>query len=427
MVTICFVGTYPPMVCGIADYTAFITRLSPPGGWGVTSFCLDGCEVPLVAGGAAAEGPVWYGMPGLREYSAPLIQEGIRKLRLNRRNTVLWFQHEFNIWQDSDAFVAMLKALDLPVIVTFHTLRFQSRETRFGLSRDEYELLLGLLPNVDALTVFSNGVRSAVGAAFPGHRGKVHVLKHGVHSYPDIARLSHWEAKAAFHDFLVHESDLDPETKRVLDRERVFLDPDTVVLGQTGFLHPIKGDVFLYSARDRLQEMLPQRRVVAVRIGMPRLPEHVPHARRLRSQQDCSDKLFFEIWLPAQTLPLAQRAFDVNYYWPSDCTQSGMLTHAFGAGAAVAGRDLEGVGETLKEAGVLYDSDPEGLLSKVRDLVLDPTLRQTVQERALEYAAKFSWANQVRKHYQLAERVRLSRPARTGQDSLSSSRGQAPH
>ncbi|HEY91249.1 MAG TPA: hypothetical protein G4O07_05380 [Dehalococcoidia bacterium] len=392
------------MMCGIADYTSFLTSVMPSDQWGVLSFCMEESEVPLTAGNKPVDGPVWHGIPGMREYSAEVILDGVNKLGLDRSESVIWFQHEFNIWQDSDAFVTMLERLDMPRIVTFHTLRFQSGETPFGFTREEYGLLQDLLPNVDAITVFSNGVCSAVYEAFPEYQDKVFILKHGVHWYPDVSRLSRQEAKEAFNTFLLDESDLDTETKEVLHKERIFLDPDTVVLGQTGFLHPIKGSEQIYKTGDSLQKLLPQRRIVAIRVGKPRLPEHVPHVNKIKKRQNNKDRFLFEIWLPGNMLPLAQRAFDVNYYWPKDCTQSGMLTHAFGAGAIVAGRELEGVGEMLQEAGALYDSDQARLTEKIRDLVLDPELQEEVQQRAVDYAGKLSWENQAGKHYRLAER-----------------------
>ena len=38
MASIYFVGTFRPIVCGIADYTWFLGRDSPDGQWGVLSF-----------------------------------------------------------------------------------------------------------------------------------------------------------------------------------------------------------------------------------------------------------------------------------------------------------------------------------------------------------------------------------------------------
>ena len=405
MASIHFVGTYPPIRCGIADYANSITQKSPAGKWAVLSFRLDNGELPVTAGDPAATENVWYGIPGPRKFSASVIEDGLRELGARSDEAVLWFQHEFGIWLNDQAFVTMLRGLDLPKIVTFHTLRFQSTETPTGMVKYEYDLLQALLPHVDAITVFSRGVHTAVTTAFPMYRHKVHIIRHGVHPYPAVSSLSRQEAKNALSAFLLYESELDQETKEALHRQRVFLDPETVILGQTGFLHPIKGSEYLYPARDELQKLIPDRRIAAVRIGIPRREVDSGHASELRVKQNGIDKFLLETWLPQRLLPLAQRAFDVNYYWPHECTQSGVLAHALGAGAIIAGRDLEGVGETLKDAGAMADSDPERLLLKIRDNVLNPLLQHQVEQKALAYARKFSWENQTRLHHQLAQEV----------------------
>jgi len=379
--------------------------MSPAGKWAVLSFRLDNGELPVTISDYTAMGNVWYGIPGPRRFSASVIDDGLRELGARSDEAVLWFQHEFGIWSNDQAFVAMLRGLDLPKVVTFHTLRFQSTETPTGLVKYEYDLLQALLPHVDAITVFSRGVHGAVTTAFPMYRHKVHIIRHGVHSYPAVSSLSRQEAKNALNAFLLYESELDQETKEALHRQRVFLDPETIVLGQAGFLHPVKGSEYLYSARDELQKLIPDRRIVAVRIGIPRREVDRGHASELRVKQNGIDKFLLETWLSQRLLPLAQRAFDVNYYWPLECTQSGVLTHALGTGAIIAGRDLEGVGETLKDAGSMADSDPEHLLLKIRDHVLNPLLQHQVEQKALAYASKFSWENQTRLHYQLAQEV----------------------
>lgn len=410
LASIHFVGTYPPIRCGIADYTCSITENISTGKWAVLSFRLDNGELPVTISDFAATDNIWYGIPGPRKFSAPVIEDGLREVGVKTDEAVLWFQHEFGIWLNDQAFVTMLRGLDLPKIVTFHTLRFQSTETPAGLVKYEYDLLQALLPHVDAITVFSRGVHTAVTTAFPTYRHKVHIIRHGVHSYPAVSSLSRQEAKEALNAFLLYESELDRETKEALQRQRVFLDPETVILGQTGFLHPIKGTEYLYPAREELQKLIPGRRIVAVRIGIPRREVDIGHASELRAKQNGRDKFLLEIWLPQRLLALAQRAFDINYYWPHECTQSGVLTHAIGAGAIIAGRDLEGVGETLKDAGAMADSDPERLLLKIRDHVLNPLLQHQVEQKALAYAREFSWENQTRLHYQLAQELLSSVP-----------------
>lgn len=351
------------------------------------------------------KGQVWYGIPGRADFSAQAILDGIKEIGIYNEEVIVWFQHEPAIWADNTKFTTMLKNLDMTKVVTFHTLHFQSSETPSGLRKYEYELLQSILPHVDAITVFTHGVYYAVTTAFPEHCEKVNILEHGIHSYPVISRLSRREAKEELNDFLLYESELDHQTKEALHRQRLLLDPNTTILGQTGFLCPLKQSESLYSARDYLQRAFPGKNIAAVRIGSPREDAHKTYADHLRKEQDGREKFLLETWLPHDILPLAQRAFDVNFYWPTDCTQSGLLAHALGAGAIIASRDIEGIGETLKESGGLMYTDLQHLLKMLIDLIQNPETGEQMEETALQYAARYSWKKQAWKHYALADHI----------------------
>ena len=129
MASICFAGTYPPIMCGIADYTSFITSKLPAGKWGVLSFDLERYGAPLVSDYVTVNDRVWYGIPRRDEFSASLILNGLKELGAKKEDSVLWLQHESGIWPDSEKFVAMLRYLDMRKVVTFHTLHYQSAET----------------------------------------------------------------------------------------------------------------------------------------------------------------------------------------------------------------------------------------------------------------------------------------------------------
>jgi len=79
----------------------------------------------------------------------------------------------------------------------------------------------------------------------------------------------------------------------------------------------------------------------------------------------------------------------------------------------VACRDLEGVGEAVKEAGGIMDTDLKHLLFEITNLILNPSLGEGIEQRALSYAVEFSWKNQARRHYELAERILSSMPSRS--------------
>jgi hypothetical protein len=405
MTSIHFVGPYSPVMCGIADYTTYLTRIGPSGQWAVVSFDLERYGWPMAAGRVAPSDRVWFGIPGRDSYSAGDIRDGLRRMGVHNDGSVLWFQHEFGIWPHNFQFVAMLKALDMPKIVTLHTLHFQSPETECGLRSEQHRFLRLLLPHVDAITVFTHGVRQAVASAFPEYEDKVHVIKHGVHSYPEVSSLTREEARERLDDYLLFDSGLDRNTKELLHRQRILTDPNTVVVGQTGFFSPSKGSGVLFAVRDGLQESIPQKRIAAVRIGRSIDGPQRAHAERLRASQAGKCGFVVDIWLPQDMLPLAQRAFDTNVYWPDECTQSGVLAHALGAGATIAGRDLEGVGETLRESGQPVDVSLARLLAKIRSVVTNPELREMIKLKTLEYATELSWENQARQHHQVAETV----------------------
>jgi hypothetical protein len=385
-------------MCGIGDYTEFITRRLPLERWSVLSFDVDTYDAPLTGNYAAATDPVLHGIPGDNRFSAPIVEKGLRRIVKEIDGSVIWIQHEFGIWPDDQKLISMLKSLSWPKIVTLHTIHFQSPETPAGLRQCEYEFLRELLPNVDAITVFRRGVYNAVTSALPAYSDKVHILRHGIHSYPDAVCLSRQEAKAKLHNYLVNQTDLPQRTKEALTRERALLDDSIVVIGQTGFLSPAKGSELLYVIGKELRKALPSKRIAAVRIGQPRDASQEEYAKKLEQEADPTSEFIIQTLLPLDILPVAQRAFDVNFYWPNDCTQSGIMAHAI-----IAGKDMEGVGETFKDAGAVATGDMHHLIEKMKGLILCPELVEQAERNALTYAAEYSWENQAERHCALAE------------------------
>jgi glycosyltransferase involved in cell wall biosynthesis len=410
MTSIYFVGPYKPIICGIADYTGFLTKVCPAERWGMISFNPEKYGTPLVENGRVSKSQVWYGMRDRQSYNASVIMNGLSSLGGIKENSTLWFQHEFGIWPNKLQFIEMLKDIRIPKVITFHTIHFQSEETPYGLRTEQYDFLGSLLPLVDAITVFSKGAYQAVTSAFPEHQGKVHVLRHGVHSYPEVSRLNRREAREKLLDYLLYESNLDLETKYTLHKQRIFIDKNTVVIGQTGFLSPNKGTEQLYRVRNLLQKSLPDKRIIAVRVGAAVHESQEIYADELQQSLNGKTDYLLKGRLPESILPLAQRAFDVNFYWPLECTQSGVISHALGTGAIIAGRDLEGVGETLKNAGELCDSDINRLILKMENLIIKPGLAEKIEDSALAYARKLSWENQINRHFEVTTRITARSP-----------------
>jgi glycosyltransferase involved in cell wall biosynthesis len=259
-------------------------------------------------------------------------------------------------------------------------------------------------------------VYEAVVRAFPERADAVHLLRHGAHLYTKFSRMTKAEAKATIHDFLVNEADLDVYSRENLRRQGVFLDPETVIIGGTGFITASKGTKLLYDAQRRLQQLLPGQKIAAVYVGQLREAGSeidAAAAAELKEKHNGFGQFFLDTYLPRDMLAAMLRALDVFFYWPSDCTQSGIIAHALGAGATIASRDMEGVGETVRMAGGMTSADFDDLILKMRAAVADPGIRVGIGERALRYAAEFSWRNQFLRHLELAAELCRSRARRS--------------
>ena len=411
MAFITFVTPYKPIICGIADYSDFILKESPLGKWAVLSFNLTNYGIPLNKNKDPYTPLVRYTIPSRDDFSSTSI---VKEL-VPCEDQVLWFQHEFGIWRDSAAFASMLEELPQIKVVTFHSLHFQNKETLYGLRRAEYLLLRAILPHIDAITVFSEGVRRAVSEAFPSFSDKVYILRHGIHFYPKVTSMTRMEAREKIHNYLIEQSELDEETKQALIEQRIFLDYKNMLIGGAGFITAKKGIELLYETRNMVQKMLPRKDISAVYIGSLREPNNELDgkcAAMLKTKYRRDGGFLLDIYLPAEMLPIIFKAVDVHFYWPSDCTQSGILAHSLGAGAVIACRDMEGVGETVKMAGGLTNPDFAQLISGIGNLLVNNLRRRQISERAMKYASRFSWKKQSLKHYALAEMLCRSRVKR---------------
>jgi len=252
-----------------------------------------------------------------------------------------------------------------------------------------------VLPLLDFATVFSDGACRALSEAFPQYAKKVVVLRHGTHTYAPIDR------KDARRRLLRH---LASRVEGVADIADSLLSHETIILGNLGFVTPDKDPLVLYEIAEQVRRKLPGRRIVALYAGTianradRNKSETMDLLRQLRLTHDGRNNLFFEEYLPEDLLPYAFRAFDLCVFWFRSATQSGRMAHAMGARTCIVGRRIEGIGETLDLAGLLSVVSLDGLVEQVVRLILDPGSRQDAEDVAAEYAERYSFEKQARKH-----------------------------
>ncbi len=395
---ISFISTFPPMMCGIGSYTKYLVSHMPSDSWRVISFKLD--EFSQFPESSELDDRVSYEL-SLTDRALPSSPEG----------KVVWFQHAFGMWgEDPSYFLKFLKDAKErggKVVASFHTVHFQSPETNLGMEKKELELLKRALPLLDALTVFTKGAYQTVIKAFPEYKDRIVVIRHGVHLYPEVSRR---KARERLIEYLIDQAEIPFRKKRELEKNYShLLSPKTIILGNFGFITADKAFSDLYRFRQLIQERVPRHRIITFVIGKiqkrkdKELSEFLPLLEGLKSVHDGEGNLFFENYLPEELLPVALRALDFTIFWPHNATQSGRMSHALGAGTCVMGRDIEGIGETLKLCGLPATETLEELAEVVREYILHPGLRQKAEERGREYAKRYSYEAQAKKHLLLAE------------------------
>ena len=244
---ITFISTYPPIMCGIATYLKNITKQLPEDIWQVISFKLRRSKSFKILPEEEKEPNTHYILPRTEPKNV------VKKVNRLANGSVIWIQHEFGIWgkDSSSEFIKFVSELKGKKIITFHTLHFQSNQTPYGLEEVEYKLLENILPIVDAITVFSDGVCLAVCGAFPKFRDKVVVLRHHCKFSLPISKKN---AREKLIEDLISLKGTNPKLKKQLEGlKKIILKKNTKLIGDVGFVNPAKGSEIIYLAREELE------------------------------------------------------------------------------------------------------------------------------------------------------------------------------
>lgn len=388
-------------MCGIGTYTSYLVNKINDKRWKVFSFKPDEF---LKTGD-----PIHYKDNVLYEIS-------IRNPHLNQylKDGLVWFQHSFGIWgKDYSALLSMIKEAkdkENKVIVSFHTIHFESKETESGMAIMEEKLLYNVLPWIDLATVFTDGAYQAVIRKFPKYKDKIVVLRHGVHNYP---RMSKENARERLLRYLIDRAEIPTAIKEELKNlsPQLFSD-NTILMGNFGFITPEKDPLQLYQISKLLQDKVPSKKVITVFMGKiqkrnDRETEEVYSIlENLKAIHDGVSNIFIEGFLPEEIFPSAFSALDFSIFWSHNATQSGRMAHAQGTGTCVVARRIEGIGETSDLAGLPAGVNIDDLAEKIAGLILDPKLKEESEKASSYYSQQFSFQNQAKKHLLLEDIVR---------------------
>lgn len=390
MPKITFISTYPPMMCGIGNYLRDITASLKPEDYQVLTFKKSKAlkytneeELPNTK----------YIIP----YNSPL--KAINEINKIAKDSVVWIQHEFGIWHKQGEFIELVKKIKSKKVITLHTIHFQSDETPYGLEEREYKFLEQILPLVNGITIFSDGVYYAVTGAFPQHKNKIIEIRHGCKIYPGITKNF---AKYSLMGFLLSSQQISKDLKKQIESlSKIIYEKNVKIIGNFGFIHSEKGYETIYLLHDELEKSLPKKRIISLFIGCIRNPNDIKQtecSKSLKKFHDGKKNFFINLYVPEEILPGLLKAFDAYIFWPKKATQSGRIANLQGAGACIVGKNLEGLGETLRISGCPLVNSYAGLLASLKHILSRPDYQKWVEKEAKNYAKKFRWKTQAKKH-----------------------------
>ena len=411
MTKIIFMSAFPPMIHGIGSYTKYLVDSLYDKGCdcGIISFDPFACEFPIMKEKKAeCEYPVLYKIPSCYDYNFKLIIDSLTNLYEYGENYGFWIQHGDSLWRNRLKFVKMLKFLKKKkvknIIVTHHTLNFQSPETKFGFTKWQYKLLKNELPYIDVNTVFTKGVYMAFTQAFPKYKERTVLIRHGVPIYP---RINQENAKKEILSWLESENELNQDWQKSVENlnSKIF-EKNNITIGDIGFIDDRKLSNTIYLTKKLLQKRFPDKNIIGLYIGTLSFQslKKISCLQRLRNLHKPKNNFyFFETYTPEHLFAKSLKALDIIHMWQENCRQSGKLAHAIGIGAITIGRNIEGVGETLKKSGYPALNTYEDFLDEIERVIANPESKDLMKKNASEYARTYNWENQVSKHIKLVE------------------------
>ena len=370
MVTLGFLSTYPPTLCGLASFTAALRAALPEDAAGGVVRLVEADGAPRPAG---VVGELVAGSPASCRAAAS---------QLNSQDVAM-VQHEYGIYggEDGDDVLRVLALLSVPAIVVLHTvLSTPTAHQRFVLD--------GVVAAAAAVVVMSETARSRLvnGYHVPAHR--VVVVPHGASDVESVPSAGNG------------------------DRGQILT---------WGLLGPGKGIEWGIEAMALLGDILPKPRYVVSGRTHPKVLAHQGerYRRALSFQADAlglHDRVRFDArYLDDATLRTLVASSQVVLlpYDSRDQVTSGVLVEAITARVPVVATRFPHAVELLADgAGVLVDhQDPVAIAGAVRTILTNRGAAAGMRAAAGTAARSLGWAAVADQYQRLAERLtRLATP-----------------
>lgn len=370
--SVVYVSTFPPRVCGIATFTEDLTH------------AMDEMLSPAVTSRIAA-----------MNYSDILGQRYPRKvifqinqdnqeeyaetaLRINQMDDVclVSIQHEFGIFggEYGSALIPFLRALRKPVVITFHTV-LPNPDERL------YATVTSLADSASAIIVMTNTSQRILSQQYAIPQRKIKVIPHGIHSQPYTTSR---------------------QAKMTLGYS------DRVVLSTFGLINRGKGLEYIIEALPQVVEKFPDFVYIIVGATHPNvLRDEGESYRNSLIDKIYSLGLYDHVRLYNRYFPLNEllhflEATDIYISSSLEPNQaaSGSLSYALGMGRPVISTAFAQAREVVTdEVGIVVDfRNSQAYTDAILQLLEDETYRRQLGENAYFRTRNMTWSNVALKY-----------------------------
>ncbi len=347
-----FVSTYPPIECGIATYTKYLTD---------SLFQLKETEIYIVSQ-FGARGEAVY--PAFHGDDADLADKVFRMM-VKFTPDIVHIQHEFGLFGDPDGvncipLVYKIKLAGIPVVMTLHTIYEE-------FSREKKIVLEALIRASDAIIVHEEYQRQTILEKI-GPFDNIWVIPHGARELETV-----------------------PEAKT-----RIGLDENMKAILLCGYIRPTKGLDRIVKIFPRIAEKVEN--AVLVIAGKMRGPEYREYRDmffRLIETSPAHDRIFvLRGQFPQKIFDTIMSAGDVVPMPYLKGAQSGILAHCLAFGRpVVASPDVKSLRETVADVKCGFvANDDEEFVEQIARILGDSELWLELSTNAREYVKKnISW------------------------------------
>lgn len=344
-----FISTYPPIECGIATYTKYLTDEIKK---------LNHVVHIISEYGALGERvhPVYNSQD-------PDIAYKIFNTTIKLGLEVVHIQHEFGLFGPNKGvnvlpLIYQLKLSKIPVIITLHTV--------YDTFTPENKLLTeALIRAGDKIIVHENYQLQSIKTHI-GDFSNVIVIPHGVRKVEKI---------------------LDAKSKLGFEGKKVIL--------LLGYFRPSKNFEKIISIFPKIKERVKES--ILVIAGDIRLNENIDYTEKLVkliSESSVKDSIkFFKFKFPQEVFDMFISSADVAVLPYKVTSQSGIMAHFLAFGIPLVTSDLKLFTETFKETkcGLISQTD-EDYINNIVAILTDKELRNSLSEEALNRVdTKLRW------------------------------------